>query len=91
MTDTDAWVAAILPQVIETFEPWMSCDECFERSDLIVDALLDGEPAAPAEFRAHLAGCSACRDEVAALAALAAHDRGLDVSADEPIGPFLVS
>ena len=90
MRTTDTWAAAILAQVVEAFEPWMSCDECFERSDQIVQALLDGEPAVPAGFRAHLAGCAACRDEVAALAALAAHDRGLDPTADDPIAQLIV-
>ena len=44
--------------------PYLSCDDCFEQVDAHVDALLSGaaEILTP-DFRAHLIGCAACRDE----------------------------
>jgi hypothetical protein len=60
-------------------EPYLSCDDCFEQVDARVEALLTGasEPFTP-QFRAHLTGCSACREEAWSLAELAAQDLGVD-------------
>lgn len=60
-------------------EPYLSCDDCFEQVDGRVEALLSAaaEPLTP-EFRAHLIGCAACRDEARSLAELAAQDVGVD-------------
>jgi hypothetical protein len=77
MNTQDSWTGPVLAQAFGPFEPWLSCDECFDRSDVIVNDLLDNVPL-PAGFRAHLAGCAACRDEMESLAELAATDRGLD-------------
>jgi hypothetical protein len=55
--------------------PWLSCDECFERMDTYVEALLRGEPrdgsgarsgTDPAMAR-HLLGCTACDEEARSL------------------------
>lgn len=78
MSTTDSWTGAILEQVTEKFEPWMSCDECFDRSDLIAEGILNDGPPLPADFRAHLAGCAACRDELETLVELTAADQGID-------------
>ncbi|MGO4691623.1 hypothetical protein [Glaciibacter sp. 2TAF33] len=78
MNSRDAWTGAVLAQAFGPFEPWLSCDECFARSDSVVDDLLDHNVPLPAGFRAHLAGCAACRDEMASLTELAAVDRGMD-------------
>jgi hypothetical protein len=60
-------------------EPYLSCDDCFEQVDARVEALFStaAEPLTP-EFRAHLIGCAACRDEAWSLAELAAQDIGVD-------------
>jgi hypothetical protein len=63
--------------------PWLSCDDCFEWVDRVVDGFVtdrfvSGSFAIPAEFRAHLAGCPACLEETGALVALVAEDDGLD-------------
>jgi hypothetical protein len=46
-------------------DPEVGCDVCFDELDRYVDLELrglDAEPAIPG-FRAHLAGCPACREE----------------------------
>lgn len=78
MNSQDSWTDAVLAQSFGPFEPWMSCDECFDRSDAVLEDLLNRNVPLPAEFCAHLAGCAACRDEMESLAELAAADRGLD-------------
>ena len=78
MNSQDSWIGGVLAQASGAFEPWLSCDECFDRSDAVLDDLLDHNVPLPADFCAHLAGCPACRDEMESLAELAAHDRGLD-------------
>lgn len=78
MNSQDSWTAAVLAQALGSFEPWLSCDECFDRSDAVLEDLLDRNLPLPANFCAHLAGCSACRDEMESLAELVAADRGLE-------------
>ncbi|HEU4808848.1 MAG TPA: hypothetical protein VFT01_11350 [Homoserinimonas sp.] len=78
MNSQASWTDAVLAQAFGPFEPWMSCDECFDRSDAVLEDLLDRNVPLPADFCAHLAGCAACRDEMESLAELAAADRGFD-------------
>jgi anti-sigma factor RsiW len=78
MNTEESWSGAVLAQALGRFEPWLSCDECFDRSDAVLEDLLDRNVPLSAEFRAHLAGCPACRDEMESLAELAATDRGID-------------
>jgi hypothetical protein len=78
MNTQHPWSRDVLAQAFGPFEPWMSCDDCFERSDAVVDDLLDHNVPLPVNFRAHLAGCGACRDEAQSLAELAATERGID-------------
>ena len=51
--------------------PWLSCDECLERMDTYVEALLgNGSSTEPGTDRAmtrHLLGCVACNDEAQSL------------------------
>lgn len=52
--------------------PELSCEECFDVLDVYVEHELadpDGDAAMPA-MRAHLAGCSACREDHESLLAL---------------------
>jgi hypothetical protein len=78
MTIEEPGMHAVLAQTARSFEPWMSCDACFDRSDIVLEDLLDRDVPLPDSFRAHLAGCAACRDEMETLAELSAVDRGLD-------------
>jgi hypothetical protein len=60
-------------------EPYLSCDACFEQVDAHVEAfLLTPAGSLPPEFRAHLIGCAACRDEARSLLELATQDVGSD-------------
>lgn len=54
--------------------PWLSCEECFERLDTHVEALLEGSPTDVAMDR-HLTGCPACAEEAASLRQLLEHER----------------
>jgi len=54
--------------------PYLSCEECFERMDGHVEALLRGDAGDPAMHR-HLQGCAACDEEATSLAALLIEDR----------------
>jgi hypothetical protein len=59
--------------------PEVGCDECFEQLDRYVELeLAGGDPdqVVPG-FRAHLAGCSACREEHDSLLALVGGDQAL--------------
>ena len=59
-------------------EPYLSCDDCFDRVDTFVEGLLAGRDADGAPMRAHLEGCSACGEEAVSLLLLVAADRGID-------------
>ena len=58
--------------------PELGCDECFEVLDAYVELELAGAPASAQMplMRAHLAGCSACRDDHDSLLALLLADPG---------------
>lgn len=49
--------------------PELSCDECFDLLDVYVELGKGADAAMPA-MRAHLLGCSACRDDHDSLRAL---------------------
>ena len=59
-------------------EPWLSCDDCFHLVDQYVENLLSGDKDDMPAMRAHLRGCSACRDEATSLLLLTAADAGAD-------------
>jgi hypothetical protein len=58
--------------------PELGCDECFEVLDAYVELERAGAPADAQMplMRAHLAGCSACRDDHDSLLALLLADPG---------------
>ena len=57
--------------------PEVGCDACFEELDRYVELELSGTDADAAlpGFRAHLAGCPACREEHESLRALVSGER----------------
>jgi len=62
----------MIERLVGPTDPELSCDECFEVLDAYVELELGGA-AADAEMplmRAHLRGCSACRDDYDSLLAL---------------------
>ena len=50
--------------------PWLSCDECFERMDTHVEALLRDPGHHDPAMDKHLQGCAACNEEAKSLLAL---------------------
>jgi hypothetical protein len=57
----------------------IGCDECFDQLDRYVElelARADAEAAVPG-FRAHLAGCPACREDYESLKAFVGGDQAL--------------
>lgn len=67
-------------------EPWLSCDDCFDRIDGYVDALIRDGGVLDEPLRVHLARCPACHEEAGSLISLTADDRG--VSADKLLAAF---
>jgi hypothetical protein len=60
-------------------EAEIGCDECFDQLDRYVELELagaDAEAAVP-RFRAHLAGCPACREDYESLKAFVGGDQAL--------------
>ena len=62
-------------------EPWLSCDDCFEHVDVVIDALVVSSASLSEEFRVHLLSCPACHDEARSLAAIVATEHGLSPAA----------
>lgn len=62
----------LVERLVGPVGPELSCEECFEALDAYVEHELDrpGADAAMPPMRAHLAGCSACRDDHDSLLAL---------------------
>ncbi|MFD1504967.1 hypothetical protein ACFSBG_04685 [Georgenia yuyongxinii] len=60
-------------------EPWLSCEDCFDRMDRFVEAVLE-RPRTTAfpDMRLHLAGCPACAEEAESLLVLVAEEDGVD-------------
>jgi len=67
-------------QLTLTTEPWLSCDDCFDDLDRVVEEVLARAGAMREAFRVHLMGCSVCREEAVSLATLIASDHDLDPS-----------
>jgi len=63
---------ALAERLLGPQEPELSCEECFDVLDVYVEHELAGADAGTAmpAMRAHLAGCSACRDDHDSLLAL---------------------
>ena len=61
-----------LDRLLGPAESEVGCDSCFDELDHYVDLELNGQDADAAVpgLRAHLAGCSACREEHESLRAL---------------------
>lgn len=73
------WQApGVLHHLAGRFEPWLSCDDCFDQADQVIeDLVIRGSPL-PEPFQAHLRGCPACREEAETLAGLVAADNGIE-------------
>jgi hypothetical protein len=74
MTSTPAPHHHLNPDSVELLlldtTPWLSCDECFERMDSYVEALLADPGHRDQAMARHLRGCAACDEEAQSLIAL---------------------
>lgn len=77
MTDRQFLSRHAVQRLIQSTEPWLSCDDCFEQVDVAVDALLDSTAALSEPLRIHLLGCAACHDEAIALTRLVSSEHNL--------------
>jgi hypothetical protein len=64
--------ARLMQRLLGPAGPELTCDECFDRLDVFVEAELSGEDAESRVpgMRAHLRGCPACAEEHESLKAL---------------------
>lgn len=65
--------AAIAGLLVDT-EPYLSCDDCFERIDQYAERRLTDPSHDDPEMDTHLAGCGACAEEARALEELLRQD-----------------
>lgn len=65
--------AAIAGLLVDT-EPYLSCDECFERIDQYVEQRVADPSHADPEMDTHLAGCGVCAEEARTLKDLLRQD-----------------
>jgi hypothetical protein len=59
-------------------DPWLSCDDCFDQLDVVVEDVLTRGLPMSRPFAVHLTGCSVCSEEARSLASLVAPEHGLD-------------
>jgi hypothetical protein len=62
-------------------DPWLSCDDCFDEIDAVIEGILTGRDSLSEAFRVHLLSCSVCCEEAEALTTLIAAEHGLDPAA----------
>lgn len=58
-------------------EPWLSCDDCFEQVDVVIEAMVVSSTPFSEDFRVHLLRCPGCHEEACSLAEMVAADNGL--------------
>jgi hypothetical protein len=70
MTDHERLSREAIDRLTANTEPWLSCDDCFEQLDVVIDGLVRSNLPLPEAFRVHLMACPACDEEARSLAAL---------------------
>lgn len=68
----------VVDQLSTSLGPWLSCDDCFDRCDIEIEAFLSAQETLPADFLAHVRTCPACCHEARTLLALTATDELID-------------
>lgn len=74
--------ARLVDQVTADFDPYLSCDDCFEQVDAAIERLTQGRGGLDESLATHLRGCPACREEARALVVVIAEEDLLDVDAE---------
>ncbi|GAB3038909.1 hypothetical protein GCM10027052_18350 [Parafrigoribacterium mesophilum] len=77
MTNLRSLSSEAIDRLTADTEPWLSCDDCFEHVDVVIDALVVSSASLSEEFRVHLRSCPACHEEARSLAAIVAAEHGL--------------
>jgi hypothetical protein len=72
MTGYDRPSPDAIERLTANTDPWLSCDDCFEQLDVVIDGLVRSNLPLPEPFRVHLGACPACDEEARSLAALVA-------------------
>ncbi|MBB5632570.1 hypothetical protein BKA04_000793 [Cryobacterium mesophilum] len=72
--------AAITELVLDT-DPYLSCDDCFDQADEMIEAFLAETSTLSEAFRVHLRGCQACCEEALSLAEIVAPEYGMNPDA----------
>jgi hypothetical protein len=62
------------------FEPWLSCNDCFDQVDEVIDDFAYRRVPIGGAFQAHLRGCPACMEEARVLLAVVAEEGALDLN-----------
>ena len=75
-TKSSAFTNRAVADLLVDTEPYLSCDDCFERIDRYVEQLLADPRHHDPEMATHLAGCGVCADEAQALSELVRQDAG---------------
>jgi hypothetical protein len=83
MTADEPLTKKAIDNLLTNTDPWLSCDDCFNGHDVVIEELLASGTPPDERFRVHFNACAACLEEARSLAALVAADHGL--SADEAV------
>lgn len=65
-------------RLIAVTDPWLSCDDCFDLLDTVVEDVVARGARMDPRFVVHLNACSVCSEEAGSLASLIAPEHGLD-------------
>jgi hypothetical protein len=76
MTDHGRLNSKAIERLTANTEPWLSCDDCFEHLDAVIDGVVRSNLPVPEAFRVHLLACTACDEEARSLAALVSERQG---------------
>lgn len=79
MEDQVNFDAGAIERLTLNSDPWLSCDDCFDQADVMVEGLIAENIPLTHEFGVHLRACPACHEEATALAELVAEDFNLRV------------
>ena len=67
----------VIARLTADTEPWLSCDDCFELVDVVIEGMVVSSTPSSERFRVHLLRCPACLEEACSLAEIVATDHGL--------------
>ncbi len=77
MTAHPPFTQQAIDGLLSNTEPWLSCDDCFDGHDTVIEELLASGAPPDESFRVHFKACAACLEDARSLATLIAPDHGL--------------